>query len=63
MHPFGLYLAAIDVERNYGNAAERNRRPQYAVVDALPLSEPAPVARRGRLTAMLRRRFARAASA
>jgi hypothetical protein len=63
MHPFALYLAAIDVENNYGDAAERNRRPRYAAVDALPLNEPAPVARRTRLMAILRRRVARAASA
>ena len=63
MHPFALYLAATEVEHNYGDAAQRNRRPQYAAVDALPLNEPAPVSRRGRLTAILRRRVARAASA
>jgi hypothetical protein len=63
MHPFALYLVAIDVEHNHGDATERNRRPLYAAVDALPLSEPAPVSRRGRLTAILRRRVARAASA
>jgi hypothetical protein len=63
MHPFALYLAATDVEHNYGDAAERNRRPRYAAVDALPLNEPAPVSRRDRLTAILRRRVARAASA
>ena len=63
MHPFALYLAATDVERNYGDAAERNRRPQYAPVDALPLIEAAPVSRRSRLIAILRRRVAGAASA
>jgi hypothetical protein len=63
VHPIGLYLAALDVEHNYGNAAERNRRPRYAAVDALPLNEPAPMSRRGRLTAILRRRVARAPSA
>ena len=63
MHPFALYLAATDVERNYGDAAERNRRPRYALVDALPLNEPARVSRRGRLMAILRRRVARAATA
>ena len=63
MHPFALYLAATDVERNYGDAAERNRRPRYAPVDALPLNEPARVSRRGRLIAILRRRVARAATA
>ncbi len=63
MHPFVLYIAAIDVEYHYGDAAERNRRPLYAPVDVPPLDEPAPVSRRGRLTAILRRRVARAASA
>jgi hypothetical protein len=63
MHPFALYLAATDSERNYGTAAARNRRPQYATVDALPLDEPARVSRLGRLAAMLRRRVARVASA
>ena len=63
MHPFALYLAATDVQHNYRAAAERNRRPRYAPVDALPLNEPARVSRRGRLMAILRRRVARAATA
>lgn len=63
MHPFALYLAAIDVEHNDRDATERNRRPRYAAFDALPLNEPAPVPRRSRLMAILRRRGARAASA
>ena len=63
MHPFALYLAATDVERNDRAAAERNRRPRWAPVDALPLNEPAPVPRRARLMAIIRRRVARAASA
>ena len=63
MHPIALYLAVTDAERNYGDAAERNRRPRYAAVDALPLIEAAPVSRRGRLMAIVRRRAARAASA
>ncbi len=58
VHPFPLYLAATDVEHNYRGGAERNRRPQYAAVDALPLNEPAPVSRRDRLIAILRRRVA-----
>ena len=62
MHPFALYLAATDVERKHGVAAERNRQPRYAPVNALPLIEPAPVSRLGRLAATLRRRVARAAS-
>ncbi len=63
MHPFALYLAATDVEHSYGAAAERNRQPRWAPVDALPLNEPAPVSRRDRLMAILRRRVARPASA
>lgn len=63
MHPFALYLAATDFEHKDRAAAERNRRPQYAPVDALPLNKPARVSRLGRLTAILRRRAARAASA
>jgi hypothetical protein len=58
MHPFAMYLAAVDHDRNR-SAAERHRRPRYALVDALPLSEPAPVSRLDRLTAILRRRAAR----
>ena len=63
MHPFALYLAATDVEHRYGASAEGNRRPRFALVDAVPPNEPAPVSRLGRLTAILRRRVARAASA
>jgi hypothetical protein len=63
MHPFGLYLAATDVERTYGAGAEQNRRPRYAPVDALPLIEPARVSRLGRLAATLRRRVGGAARA
>jgi hypothetical protein len=63
MHPFALYLAATDANRNYGATAERNRRPRFAPIDALPLNEPAPVSLRGRLKAILRRRVAHAASA
>ena len=63
MHPFVLYLAATDVERNHRAAAERNRGPVYATVDALPLNEPAPMSRRDRLIETLRRRVAGAAVA
>ena len=56
MHPFALYLAATDYERNHGAGSQRDRRPPYAAVDALPLTEPAPVSRVDRLTAILRRR-------
>lgn len=52
MHPFGLFLAATDVERTHGA-----RRPTFAAQDATPLPEPEP-SRRQRFTAMLRRRVA-----
>lgn len=57
MNPFGLYLAAADVERTHGA-----RRPSFAAQDATPLPEPEP-SRRQRFTAMLRRRVAPATSA
>jgi hypothetical protein len=63
VHPFALYLAAINAERNDGAAADRNRRPEYAAVDALPLPERASPSPRGRLIAILRRRVERAANA
>ena len=56
MHPIALFLAATDDEGTYGATAERNRRPRFAPVDALPLTEPEPVSRLGRLAAYLRRR-------
>lgn len=63
MHPFGLYVAAVDAERNSGGNAQRNRQPQYATVDALPLTEPACVSRLSRLMTVLRRGVTRLASA
>jgi hypothetical protein len=63
VHPFALYLAAINVERNDGSPADPTRRGQYAAVDALPLPEPASRSPRRRLVAILRRRVERAASA
>ena len=62
MHPFGLYLAAVDAERNYG-AGARSRRPEFAKVDAAPLTEPEPVSRRTRLIATLRRHVIKTAGA
>ena len=62
MHPFGLYLAAVDAERTYGPDAKQSRKPPFAPVDAPPLVEPAPGSRIGRLTSMLRRGVARATS-
>ena len=63
MHPIALFLAATDSERSYGATADRNRGPRFAPVDALPLTEPEPVSRLGRLTTFLRRRVARGANA
>ena len=62
MHPFALYLAATDYDRNR-STADRHRRPQFAHADAPPLSEPTPVSRLERLMAIVRRRVARATSA
>lgn len=62
MHPFGLYLAAVDAERTYGTG-KQGRRPVFAPVDALPLAEPEPVSRRTRLIATLQRRVLRIAGA
>ena len=53
MHPIALFLAATDAEGTYGATAERDRRPRFAAVDALPLTEPEPVSRLSRLTARL----------
>ena len=63
MHPFALYLVAKDVQQDYRAAAERTRRTRFARVAAVRLNEPAPGSRLGRLTALLRRRVARSASA
>ena len=60
MHPFGLYLAAVDAERTYGTR-NQGRRPVFAAVDAKPLTEPEPVSRRTRLVATLQRRVLRTA--
>lgn len=62
MHPFGLYLAAVDAEQNYGTG-KRSRTPHFAKVDAEPLTEPEPVSRRTRLFATLRRHVMRTAGA
>jgi len=60
MHPFGIYLALTDSQREYAAA---DRRASFAKVDASPLTEPEPVPRRMRLAATLRRHFMRTASA
>jgi hypothetical protein len=59
MHPFGLYLAATDIERKDRTAAGQDRPAQFAAVDALPLNDPAPASRLARITTTLRRRVAR----
>lgn len=63
MHPFGLYLVARDIQRENRWGADNDRRPRYARVDALPITEPEPASRIGRLAAILRRRVMRAAGA
>ena len=60
MHPFGIYLALTDSQREH---AARDRRVTFAKVDATPLAEPEPVSRRTRLVAALRRHGMRTAGA
>jgi hypothetical protein len=60
MHPFGIYLALTDSQREH---AATDRRVSFAKVDAPPLTEPEPVSRRTRLVATLRRHVMRTASA
>lgn len=62
MHPFGIYLAITDSQREY---AAVDRRLSYTKVDAPPLTEvePQPVSRRTRLVATLRRHVMRTAGA
>jgi hypothetical protein len=62
MHPFGIYLAIRDSQREYAALA---RRASFAKVDALPLTEAEsePVSRRTRLVASLRRHVMRTAGA
>ena len=62
MHPFGLYLAVTDSQREHGGL-DQERRTQFAKVDALPITEPQPVTRIGRLTGLVRRRVMRTAGA
>ncbi len=56
MHPLGTYLAITDRQREYGVGQTKARPAAFARVDALPIIEPEPVSRVGRLAAMLRRR-------
>ena len=64
MHPFGIYLAVTDNQRE---RAALDRRLSYAKVDAGPLTEPEsdaePVSRRTRLVATVRRHVMRTAGA
>jgi hypothetical protein len=60
MHPFGIYLAITDNQRQH---AALDRRVTFAKVDATPLTEPEPVSRRTRLVAALRRHAMRTAGA
>jgi hypothetical protein len=63
MHPLGIYLATIDRQREHGWGQATERRAVFARVDALPITEPEPVSRIGRLAEMLRRRVLRTAGA
>jgi hypothetical protein len=63
MHPFGTYLAITDIEREYGWDQAKTRPNAFARVDAVPITEPEPVSRIGRLVARLRRRILRTAGA
>ena len=56
MHPLGIYLAISDGPREFGLGQSKERRAVFARVDALPITEPEPVSRIGRLAAILRRR-------
>lgn len=60
MHPFGIYLAITDSQREH---AAVDRRFSFAKVDAPPLTELEPVSRRSRLVATLRRHVVRTAGA
>lgn len=60
MHPFGMYLAITDSQREY---AATDRRASFAKVDASPIMEPEPESRRTRLVARLRRHVMRIAGA
>lgn len=63
MHPLGMYIAIRDSQREDGSGQTKVRPAAFAVVDALPIIEPEPVSRVGRLAAMLRRRVLRTAGA
>jgi len=59
MHPFVLYLAAVDIERNH--RPPQRKRSQHVRAAATPSRDPARVSRLGRLTAIVRRSVERTA--
>jgi hypothetical protein len=63
MHPFGLYLAITDRQREEHHVAAEEQRVTFARVDALPISNPEPVSRVSRVAAIVRRRVLRTAGA
>ena len=59
MHPFVLYLAAVDMEKKH-RRPQRDRL-QYGRPGAKALRDPAPVSRLARVTGILRRSVQRTA--
>lgn len=62
MHPLGLYLAITDGQREHGWSPAGERGSRHGI-DSMPVSEVRPSSPIARLTAMLRRRVVRPASA
>jgi hypothetical protein len=62
MHPFGLYLAITDSQREHGWPT-KERQVQFAGEDATPVVAPEPVSRMRRLAGIVRRRVLRTAGA
>jgi hypothetical protein len=65
MHPFGMYLAIRDGEREHGRVDERRPGFVFAKVDAAPLPEPesASASRVRRAVVVIRRLVVRPAGA
>lgn len=63
MHPLGMYLAITESQREHGWGQAKERRAAFARVDAMPIIEPEPASRIGRLAVMLRRRVVRTVGA
>ena len=63
MHPFGIYLAVTDHQRELGNWTGGRPGVSFARVDAPPLVEAPRASRIWRLTAIVRRRVLRATGA